>query len=71
MRRSDPYGVAGPTADLEELAGYVAKHSIPLRQDADLDPLMDLIGDGRLALIGEASTAPTSFTSGGPGLASA
>jgi erythromycin esterase len=61
MRRSDPYGVAGPTADLEELAGYVAKHSIPLRQDADLDPLMDLIGDGRLALIGEASHGTHEF----------
>ena len=44
-----------PAENLEELADHVRTISLPLEGDADLDPLMERIGDARYVLLGEAS----------------
>ena len=36
-------------------ASFIAKNSHPLKNTADLDPLMDRIGDERIVMLGEAS----------------
>ncbi len=45
------------TDDVHDLA-------LPLRDAADLDPLLERIGDARIVLLGEASPARTSTTPG-------
>jgi erythromycin esterase len=37
----------------------------PLRTAADLDPVLDRVGDARIVLLGEASHGRTSTTRGG------
>ncbi|MBC7544720.1 MAG: erythromycin esterase family protein [Candidatus Sericytochromatia bacterium] len=43
------------------MAGYVARHSTPLTADADLDPLLDLVGDAACVMIGEATHGTREF----------
>lgn len=38
-----------------KLVGAVRKRALPLRDDGDLDPLLERIGDSRVVLLGEAS----------------
>src|SRR5439155_2103515 len=43
------------TTNVADLARRVAKRALPLREPADLDPLLEGIGDARYVLLGEAS----------------
>jgi erythromycin esterase len=40
---------------IEEISDSINRHALPLRNDKDLNPLMDLIGDAHYVLLGEAS----------------
>lgn len=40
---------------------YISRRSHPLRDDADLDPLLEMIGDARYVLLGEASHGTSEF----------
>ena len=42
-------------ADAERLVEAVRERALPLRDEADLDPLLERIGDARIVLLGEAS----------------
>src|SRR5437763_16941049 len=44
-----------PRTDVAELARLVRDAARPLNNQADLDPLLTLIGDARYVLLGEAS----------------
>ncbi len=61
MRRQAGMGTVGPTADIEALAGYVGRHTTALESDADLDPLVDLVGDSTCVMIGEATHGTREF----------
>jgi len=50
-----------PRAGAAELARHVRDAARPLRGPADLDPLLTLIGDGRYALLGEASHGTSEY----------
>lgn len=45
----------------EHLAERISSVAAPLREDADLDPLMDAIGDSRYVLLGEASHGTSEY----------
>jgi erythromycin esterase-like protein len=45
----------------EELARAVADAAVPLESEADLDPLLERIGDARLVLLGEATHGTAEF----------
>lgn len=57
---------AASAADPPAIGTAILASSSPLGDAADLDPLLERIGDARLVLIGEASTAPTTTTAGEP-----
>ncbi|MGP8217240.1 MAG: erythromycin esterase family protein [Bacteroidia bacterium] len=44
-----------PVVNTEKIAGYIRKKSFEIKNSADLDPLMDAIGNSRIVLLGEAS----------------
>ena len=48
-------GTPGP------LVEGVRRHALPLRSDADLDPLLERIGDARIVLLGEASHGTSEY----------
>jgi erythromycin esterase-like protein len=43
------------------LIGQIGQHAFPLEHGRDLDPLMEMIGDGRYVLLGEASHGTSEF----------
>lgn len=45
----------------EKLAQHIAGRGAPLHDDADLDPLLELIGDAQLVLLGEASHGTSEY----------
>ena len=47
--------------DLDALAAHMARVAHPLRTAADLDPLLELIGDARFVLLGEATHGTSEF----------
>jgi erythromycin esterase-like protein len=61
MKRSS---VRAPRADEHELAGLasaVRQDAIPIASARDLDPLLEMIGDARYVLLGEASHGTSDF----------
>jgi erythromycin esterase-like protein len=61
---------AEPRGGTRELIQHVAQVASPLEGPADLDPLLERIGDARYVLLGEASHARPNTTNGAPGSAS-
>ena len=52
---------AEPPGDTEELVQDIARMALPLERPADLDPLLERIGDARYVLLGEASHGTSEY----------
>ena len=52
---------AEPPSDTEELVQDIARMALPLERPADLDPLLERIGDARYVLLGEASHGTSEY----------
>src|ERR1700704_2764623 len=52
---------AAPPGEASELIQHVAQMSSPLEGPADLDPLLERIGDARYVLLGEASHGTSEY----------
>ena len=60
MRRRSPF-MAEPQAGMRRLAEEVTRIALPFHQSADLDPLMQRVGDARYVLLGEASHGTSEY----------
>jgi erythromycin esterase-like protein len=52
---------AEPPGETEELVLEVARTALSLEEPADLDPLLDRIGDAHYVLLGEASHGTSEY----------